>query len=307
MKKILISLAVVGAVGAIVAGATGAFFSDTETSTGNTFTAGAIDLTIDNESYAIDFNIPGYKEDTEITPTGRLVANPANSWPWTDLTNEKFFNFVDLKPGDYGEDTISIHVDNNDSWLCAAVQITEDNDVDYTEPELDDDTSKNLSNPELANGELDDELQFVFWADDGDNVLEENEVATIFVVGTLSDMGTTGQIALADVNGNVWNTSGGPVSGGADLYIGKAWCYGTLTESAESQDGLGKVGTSANPSNVANGPLDRTTGISCDGSGVNNASQTDIVVGDLQFYAVQSRNNSDFSCTNLSDYTPDWR
>ena len=39
MKKILISLAVVGAVGAVVAGATGAFFSDTETSTGNTFTA----------------------------------------------------------------------------------------------------------------------------------------------------------------------------------------------------------------------------------------------------------------------------
>ena len=42
MKKILISLAVIGAVGAIAAGATGAFFSDTETSTGNTFTAGAI-------------------------------------------------------------------------------------------------------------------------------------------------------------------------------------------------------------------------------------------------------------------------
>ena len=38
-------------VGAVVIGATGAFFSDTETSTGNTFTAGAIDLGVDNESY----------------------------------------------------------------------------------------------------------------------------------------------------------------------------------------------------------------------------------------------------------------
>ena len=35
----------------VISGATGAFFSDTETSQGNTFTAGAIDLLVDNESY----------------------------------------------------------------------------------------------------------------------------------------------------------------------------------------------------------------------------------------------------------------
>ena len=48
MKKILTSLAVIAVVGAIVAGATSAFFSDTETSAGNTFTAGSIDLKIDH-------------------------------------------------------------------------------------------------------------------------------------------------------------------------------------------------------------------------------------------------------------------
>ncbi|HBB53974.1 TPA: hypothetical protein DCZ79_00530, partial [Candidatus Nomurabacteria bacterium] len=42
-KKIIVSLSVVAAVAAITVGATTAFFSDTETSTGNTFTAGAID------------------------------------------------------------------------------------------------------------------------------------------------------------------------------------------------------------------------------------------------------------------------
>ena len=50
-------MSVVAAVSAVVLGATTAFYSDTETSTGNTFTAGAIDLTVDNESYAIDCNL----------------------------------------------------------------------------------------------------------------------------------------------------------------------------------------------------------------------------------------------------------
>jgi predicted ribosomally synthesized peptide with SipW-like signal peptide len=52
MPRILLSLAIViAAIGAIYTGSTGAFFSDTETSSGNVFTAGAIDLKIDNESY----------------------------------------------------------------------------------------------------------------------------------------------------------------------------------------------------------------------------------------------------------------
>jgi len=44
MKKILISLAIIGIVAGIVVGATTAYFSDTETSAGNTFSAGKLDL-----------------------------------------------------------------------------------------------------------------------------------------------------------------------------------------------------------------------------------------------------------------------
>ena len=85
MKKILLSLAMVLFAGsAMYFGGTGAFFSDTETSTGNTFSAGAIDLKIDNSSY---YN---------------GVVSEETSWTLTDLTVEKFFNFLDLKPGDYG-------------------------------------------------------------------------------------------------------------------------------------------------------------------------------------------------------------
>src|SRR3989344_4689479 len=47
MKKILLSLSVIAVVGVIVAGATGAFYNDTETSNGNIFVAGSIDLKVD--------------------------------------------------------------------------------------------------------------------------------------------------------------------------------------------------------------------------------------------------------------------
>jgi predicted ribosomally synthesized peptide with SipW-like signal peptide len=43
-KKLIISLSVIGAVAAIAVGGTIAYFSDTETSTGNTFTAGTLNL-----------------------------------------------------------------------------------------------------------------------------------------------------------------------------------------------------------------------------------------------------------------------
>src|SRR3989338_3085224 len=124
MKKILLSLGMIVFVGAVVIGATGAFFSDTETSTGNTFTAGAIDLGVDNHSY---YN---------------GVLNPETTWridyDLSDENGHQFFNFEDLKPGDWGEDTISLHVKNNDAWLCADVTLTSDNDNGLTEPEGDD-------------------------------------------------------------------------------------------------------------------------------------------------------------------------
>ncbi len=50
MKKILFSLATIGVVSALTFGATTAFFSDTETSAGNTFTAGTIDISVDGEN-----------------------------------------------------------------------------------------------------------------------------------------------------------------------------------------------------------------------------------------------------------------
>ena len=69
MKKVLISLSIIAAAAAIIIGGTTAFFSDTETSIGNTFTAGAIDLKVDsNASY-----------------NGQSVAG--STWALKDLAN----------------------------------------------------------------------------------------------------------------------------------------------------------------------------------------------------------------------------
>jgi predicted ribosomally synthesized peptide with SipW-like signal peptide len=281
MKKILGSLVTIGVMGALVFGATSAFFSDTETSVDNRFEAGVIDLEIDNDSYAIDWNIPGFNN-----PQGNFVASTHTSWTQTDLTIEKFFDFVDLKPGDYGEDTISIHVGTNDAWLCAAAQVTEDHDNTYREPELEDDSTVDLGNPTTTDGELDESLNFAFWVDDGDNVFEDDE--TVFLDGPLSGLAGAGQMALADSTQSILGATE-PIPGDTTFYIGKIWCFGELTEAAV-------------PNNADTNPIDRgATGFNCDGSLVNNAAQSDVVVGDLEFYAEQSRNNSGFEC---SEWTP---
>jgi len=49
-KKIIFSLALIGVAAAIAIGGTVAYFSDTETSVGNTFTAGTIDISIDGQN-----------------------------------------------------------------------------------------------------------------------------------------------------------------------------------------------------------------------------------------------------------------
>ncbi len=60
MKKILLSLSIIGAVSAIAIGATTAYFSDTETSAGNTFAAGKLDLEL-GASSTLPFNISDVK------------------------------------------------------------------------------------------------------------------------------------------------------------------------------------------------------------------------------------------------------
>ena len=83
MKKILISLSVIGAVAAIAVGGTIAYFSDTETSTGNTFTAGTIDIAVTSPQtwqYAFEDMKPSQVEYSNFTISNATGNNPVNVW-----------------------------------------------------------------------------------------------------------------------------------------------------------------------------------------------------------------------------------
>lgn len=262
MKKILLSLGVIAIVAAISISATGAFFSDTETSTANVFTAGAIDLKIDSEQHynnaiCVDGKWKLTDEEAGETNPQYPIIGSACGGTWgqdgdgLDIVGEKFFSFDDIKPGDFGENTISLHVINNDAWLCAAVTNLSSDDNGLTEPEAKVDTTDGV-----GNGELDNEMVWKVWRDDangngavpGDNIWQDGE--QILAQGNPTD----GVLALYD---SMTNT--GPLTGATTGYMGVSW------------------------------QLPASSG---------NETQTDSLTGDISFYTVQSRNNGAFKCSD---------
>jgi len=137
--RIVASIAMLVFVGAAIAASTGAFFSDTETSTGNTFTAGDVDITISDLSH-------NYLGD------GIFPDQPTYS--------ESGISFAlgDLKPLDEGTITYTLGNGTNDAYLCAAVVETGNNENTRLEPE----TSAGDTTDGAGNGELGQFLSFMF-------------------------------------------------------------------------------------------------------------------------------------------------
>ncbi|MBI2009736.1 MAG: hypothetical protein HYS86_01020 [Candidatus Chisholmbacteria bacterium] len=291
MKRILLSVMTVALVAGAAFAASGAFFSDTETSFDNTFQAGELDLQIDSTAHyagltctEVDPGVFEWVEDVPNTSTRPdLIGEPCDgSWDLTDLFEEKFFSFSDVKPGDAGENTISLHVFDNDAWACMDISPLENDDNGLTEPEEEaGDTTGGDDEGELAQN-----LEFFSWKDDGDNVFEPDgndqtpntadDEFPLFsnVSGPASDVLNGVTYPLADSNGNVFDPlGGGPLIGSNDYFIGLAWCAG----------GIGISGGD----------------ISCDGDVMGNDTQSDSLTADLSFRVEQSRNNPDFVCEPL--------
>lgn len=187
--------------------------------------------------------------DSQFQQTCRL-------WQSTDLTDEQFFNFDDVKPGDQGTNVISLSVTSNDAYACLLLNNKHDNDNGLVDPEED---AGDDSDGPLGEGELSNYLNVVVWDDGlvGDGVHQPAE--TILYDGLLN--------SLVPLSLSL------PTS--TTKYLGLAWCAGDQT-------------------------VDGTTGvISCDGSGDQNDAQTDSFVADVVAYAVQQRNNENFSCDQV--------
>jgi predicted ribosomally synthesized peptide with SipW-like signal peptide len=302
MKKIITSIGMIVFAGALIVGGTGAFFSDTETSTANVFTAGAIDLKIDSEQHynnavcVLDSESELYTWQLAAGAVLEVPQYPVigsgcdGSWDLTDLQNgvHKFFNFNDVKPGDEGENTISIHIDSNESWMCADIDVTSNDDISCNDPELGDDATCAEPDADDTDGDLAQNLNIFTWLDDGavdgfqnsdanlqnddlqegDNIWQAGETPLFSNgVGPLSDAIGGISYALADAS-----TSFGPLPAGMTQYIGLAWCAGAFT---------------------VEGPGD----LNCDGSTMDNAAQTDETTLDVTFRVEQARNNPAFRCT----------
>ena len=152
MRKILTSIMVIGIAATLLGAGTLSYFSDWEISTDNIMQAGEIDLKIDcNSTWWRGFTAPG---DTGPTLMGEI------NFPERDLTIEKLFNWTDIKPGDWGELTLSYHLYSNPGWLWLHVNNTMDYENGFTEPEGRIDITPNM-------GELSQYIYTFLWLDEG--------------------------------------------------------------------------------------------------------------------------------------------
>lgn len=175
-------------------------------------------------------------------------------WGETDLDNEYFFDFDDVKPGDWGRNIISLHVEDNDAYACLIPHDFDDQDNNVVDPEL-------ALFDNNSDGELDEELEFFLWMDNGDGAYQYPE-EIIVEPGAHIDEIQTEMVAMQ-------LTGGGPTA-----YLGVAWCAG-----AQTLDG---------------------NNIECDGAGMGDIAQTDSLEASITAYAEQQRNNPEFSCASVN-------
>jgi predicted ribosomally synthesized peptide with SipW-like signal peptide len=290
MKKIIFSLSIVAVVAAVAVGATTAFFSDTETSTGNTFTAGSIDLKVDSECHywLYDPSHPDAVVGGDMDGYWDQGCDGWGDWEETDLEDgvHKFVHVTDLKPGDWGENTISLHVYDNDAWGVWNWLMFDNDENGCTEPEEDDDLS--CGNPGEGEGELLTSMEFDMWLDqgsipgfqngapgagevegpsldleEGDNIWQDGEPEISLAPG----------MPLWPVLSSAWSTAGcSDVDGDTDY----THCHGL------AEDGRMVGSTTYYFGFMWHLPEE-----------VGNEAQTDSLGGNMEFKVVQHRNNPD--------------
>jgi len=194
-------LAGMGAVGLASAGAglgTTAYFSDTESFSGNTLEAGTLDLKLDYKSTYMGgpgrlehVQAMGYPDATDLGDGRYLLGQaptPEDEIEWENLVQSNEFDFCspeadeylvngdeipvfsleDIKPGDSGEVTVSLHICDNPAWVTMNGALYDNLENGMNEAEM-----EALDLNAGAVGELADEIEVCVWYDeDCDNVYE---------------------------------------------------------------------------------------------------------------------------------------
>jgi len=196
------------------------------------------------------------------------VLQPKLSWALKNLKPfcDFFFKFFDVKPGDTGQNTISIHIKKNPAWVCLDFLNLKDKDNGNNEPESQVDANGNKS------GELSSGLEFFGWMDDGDNTYEVGERA---LFGTSTQAATTTLRGMSYALADAKHGTAFPIN--STRYVGISWCAGDL--------------------NVNTG----TGVITCNGATLGNGVQTDSMNVDVSLRAVSSKDEKTFTCTKQKE------
>ncbi len=89
--------------------------------------------------------------------------------PQTTMPGDPLINISDVKPGDFGELTLSFHLCDNPGYVWLTGKLRDASENGLTEPERKD------PDEEEDVVELLDEIKTQFWIDDGDNVYEPDD------------------------------------------------------------------------------------------------------------------------------------
>lgn len=193
------------------------------------------------------------------------VLQPKLTWALKNLVPgvDKFWNFDDVKPGDTGTTSISIHIAQGPAFVCLDFYNFKDFENGINEPESHVDTSS-------TTGELAEGLEFFAWRDDGDEKFE---------VGEKPLFGTTSQSASILLNNTTYAIAdamtGTPIPNNVTNYVGIYWCAGDLIV------------------DVGNGTA------SCNGKALGNEAQTDSMHVDVGIRAVVASAQPTFTCNGV--------
>jgi len=201
------------------------------------------------EGFEYDACEQGADTPEDLDPRPETALRTLNEDTYTEEDGVKPLVYLeDVKPGDFGEATLSFHICDNPGYVWLNGELVDASENGLTEPEADD--------PDEGEGvELLDAIQTTWWYDeDGDNVLDGGEAAEDLCVQIVLD--ASGSMTATDGDGVSRNqeaidgaqqlaeeiiTAGGSV--GVTFFSAAGYSGGAQVQQSVADAGATDVGT----------------------------------------------------------------